>query len=177
MYRSLCIFPLSDVPESKNAACRRSGLHPLPLVGQEEDVASPPSGRMLREGWSRSLSGYPTLSRPDPTQIRKVLNRNDEANRRVVSAMTLHERKITAPIDPVKLDRLAEVAIKRQDLLLTAPTACAAAGTKDCRPCLQGRRWSGDLVFSDAVRFNSIKAAKIVAHQMFKNRAAPDRPS
>jgi hypothetical protein len=98
--------------------------------------------------------------------------------------MTLHERKITAPIDPVKLDRLAEVAITiglrlqaGQDLLLTAPTACAAAGTKDCRPCLQGRRWSGDLVFSDAVRFNSIKAAKIVAHQMFKNRAAPDRPS
>jgi aminopeptidase len=43
--------------------------------------------------------------------------------------MTLHERKITVPIDPVKLDRLAEVAIKiglrlqpGQDLLLTAPT-------------------------------------------------------
>jgi aminopeptidase len=43
--------------------------------------------------------------------------------------MTLHERKITAPIDPVQLDRLAEVAIKiglrlqpGQDLLLTAPT-------------------------------------------------------
>jgi aminopeptidase len=43
--------------------------------------------------------------------------------------MTLHERKIAAPIDPVKLDRLAEVAIKiglrlqpGQDLLLTAPT-------------------------------------------------------
>jgi aminopeptidase len=46
-----------------------------------------------------------------------------------VSVMTLHERKIVAPIDPVKLDRLAEVAIKiglrlqpGQDLLLTAPT-------------------------------------------------------
>jgi aminopeptidase len=44
--------------------------------------------------------------------------------------MTLHERNIAAPIDPVKLDRLAEVAIKvglqlepGQDLLLTAPTA------------------------------------------------------
>jgi aminopeptidase len=43
--------------------------------------------------------------------------------------MTLHERNISAPIDPVKLDRLAEVAIKvglqlkpGQDLLLTAPT-------------------------------------------------------
>jgi aminopeptidase len=43
--------------------------------------------------------------------------------------MTLHERKTAAPIDPVKLDRLAEVAIKiglrlqpGQDLLLTAPT-------------------------------------------------------
>src|ERR1700684_1327803 len=43
--------------------------------------------------------------------------------------MTLHERKIAAPIDPVKLDRLAEVAIKiglqlkpGQDLLVTAPT-------------------------------------------------------
>ena len=44
--------------------------------------------------------------------------------------MTLHERNISASIDPVKLDRLAEVAIKvglnlkpGQDLLLTAPTA------------------------------------------------------
>ena len=44
--------------------------------------------------------------------------------------MTLHERNIAASIDPVKLDRLAEVAIKvglqlkpGQDLLLTAPTA------------------------------------------------------
>src|SRR5712675_1084516 len=44
--------------------------------------------------------------------------------------MTLHERNIATPIDPIKLDRLAEVAIKiglqlepGQDLLLTAPTA------------------------------------------------------
>jgi aminopeptidase len=43
--------------------------------------------------------------------------------------MTAHERNIQASIDPVKLDRLAEVAIKvglqlkpGQDLLLTAPT-------------------------------------------------------
>ena len=42
--------------------------------------------------------------------------------------MTVHERNISAPIDPVKLDRLAEVAIRvglnlqpGQDLLLTAP--------------------------------------------------------
>jgi aminopeptidase len=44
--------------------------------------------------------------------------------------MTVHERKLSAPIDPVKLDRLAELAIKvglqlkaGQDLLVTAPTA------------------------------------------------------
>src|SRR5476649_2375912 len=43
--------------------------------------------------------------------------------------MNAHERNIAAPVDPVKLDRLAEVAIKiglqlkaGQDLLLTAPT-------------------------------------------------------
>src|SRR5580704_14665569 len=43
--------------------------------------------------------------------------------------MTIHERSFSAPIDPVKLDRLAEVAIKvglqlkpGQDLLMTAPT-------------------------------------------------------
>ena len=43
--------------------------------------------------------------------------------------MTLHERNIAASIDPTKLDRLAEVAIKvglnlqpGQDLLLTAPS-------------------------------------------------------
>ncbi len=42
--------------------------------------------------------------------------------------MTVHERNFAAPIDPVKLDRLAEVAVKvglqlraGQDLLLTAP--------------------------------------------------------
>src|SRR3978361_2175330 len=44
--------------------------------------------------------------------------------------MTVHDRNISASIDPVKLDRLAEVAIKiglqlqpGQDLLLTAPSA------------------------------------------------------
>src|SRR6476661_8296331 len=44
--------------------------------------------------------------------------------------MTVQERKLSAPIDPVKLDRLAQVAIKvglqlkaGQDLLVTAPTA------------------------------------------------------
>src|ERR1700688_3065252 len=43
--------------------------------------------------------------------------------------MTAHQRNFSTPIDPVKLDRLAEVAIKvglqlqaGQDLLLTAPT-------------------------------------------------------
>src|ERR1700674_540787 len=43
--------------------------------------------------------------------------------------MTAHQRNFPTPIDPVKLDRLAEVAIKiglqlqpGQDLLLTAPT-------------------------------------------------------
>src|ERR1700716_277745 len=43
--------------------------------------------------------------------------------------MTVDERNMSAPIDPVKLDRLAEVAVKvglqlraGQDLLLTAPT-------------------------------------------------------
>lgn len=44
--------------------------------------------------------------------------------------MTVHQRNIAAPIDPVKLDRLAEVAVKvglqlapGQDLLVTAPSA------------------------------------------------------
>src|SRR5260370_13593462 len=44
--------------------------------------------------------------------------------------MTVHERSLSASIDPVKLDRLAELAIKvglqlkaGQDLLVTAPTA------------------------------------------------------
>src|SRR6201986_3362867 len=43
--------------------------------------------------------------------------------------MTAHQRNIATPIDPTKLDRLAEVAIKvglklqeGQDLLVTAPT-------------------------------------------------------
>jgi len=45
-------------------------------------------------------------------------------------AMNTHDRNLATPIDPVKLDRLAEVAVKvglqlqaGQDLLLTAPTA------------------------------------------------------
>ena len=44
--------------------------------------------------------------------------------------MTAHQRSVSASIDPVKLDRLAEVAVKvglqlqpGQDLLLTAPSA------------------------------------------------------
>ncbi|HEY0329126.1 MAG TPA: aminopeptidase [Rhodopseudomonas sp.] len=44
--------------------------------------------------------------------------------------MTIHQRGISSPVDPVKLDRLAELAIKvglrlepGQDLLVTAPTA------------------------------------------------------
>ena len=43
--------------------------------------------------------------------------------------MTIHDRNISASIDPAKLDRLAEVAIRvglnlqpGQDLLLTAPS-------------------------------------------------------
>src|SRR3982074_1979752 len=43
--------------------------------------------------------------------------------------MTAHQRNLSASIDPVKLDRLAEVAVKvglrlqaGQDLLLTAPS-------------------------------------------------------
>src|SRR5438067_13570495 len=43
--------------------------------------------------------------------------------------MTAHQRNVSVSIDPVKLDRLAEVAVKvglrlqaGQDLLLTAPT-------------------------------------------------------
>ena len=43
--------------------------------------------------------------------------------------MTAHQRNVSASIDPVKLDRLAEVAVKvglrlqpGQDLLLTAPS-------------------------------------------------------
>jgi aminopeptidase len=44
--------------------------------------------------------------------------------------MTVHQRNLSTPIDPVKLDRLAEVAVKvglqlapGQDLLLTGPAA------------------------------------------------------
>ena len=44
--------------------------------------------------------------------------------------MTAHQRNLSASIDPIKLDRLAEVAVKvgvrlqpGQDLLLTAPAA------------------------------------------------------
>src|SRR5476651_2690056 len=46
-----------------------------------------------------------------------------------LTLMNAHDRNISAPIDPIKLDRLAEVAIKvglqlkpGQDLLVTAPT-------------------------------------------------------
>ena len=61
--------------------------------------------------------------------------------------MTLHERNISASIDPVKLDRLAEVAIKvgLQPAAGAGSAADrarrgAAAGAQDRRACLQGRR-------------------------------------
>ena len=70
--------------------------------------------------------------------------------------MTVHERNIAASIDPVKLDRLAEVAIK-VGLNLQAGTGPAAdgarggaaAGAQDRRTCLQGRGRPGD---ADPVR-------------------------
>jgi aminopeptidase len=59
--------------------------------------------------------------------------------------MTVHERSLSASIDPVKLDRLAELAIKvglqlkaGQDLLVTAPTAALPL----VRTRLPGRRGS-----------------------------------
>ena len=51
--------------------------------------------------------------------------------------MTVHERNISAPIDPVKLDRLAEVAIKVG--LQSAGRAGSAADGADARRC----RWCG----------------------------------
>ena len=70
--------------------------------------------------------------------------------------MTLHERNISASIDPVKLDRLAEVAIRvglnlqpGQDLLLTAPIVALPLVRQDRRACLQGRRRPRD---ADPVR-------------------------
>ena len=55
--------------------------------------------------------------------------------------MTVHERSVSASIDPVKLDRLAELAIKvglqlkaGQDLLVTAPTAALCCGKSPSMP-------------------------------------------
>ena len=65
--------------------------------------------------------------------------------------MTLSPGNIAASIDPVKLDRLAEVAIKvglqlqpGQDLLLTAPVSALPLVAPYRRTCLQGRRRAGD---------------------------------
>ena len=62
--------------------------------------------------------------------------------------MTAHQRNVSASIDPVKLDRLAEVAVKvglrlqpGQDLLLTAPRSrCrwrAGSPSTPTRPALE----------------------------------------
>ena len=55
--------------------------------------------------------------------------RTTAASSDIWKIMTAHQRNFSTPIDPVKLDRLAEVAVKiglqlqaGQDLLLTAPT-------------------------------------------------------
>jgi len=63
--------------------------------------------------------------------------------------MTVHERNISASIDPVKLDRLAEVAIRvglnlqpGQDLLLTAPRRrCRWCGKSPNMPIAQAPAW------------------------------------
>lgn len=62
--------------------------------------------------------------------------------------MTQHQRNVT-PIDPVKLDRLAEVAVKvglqlapGQDLLITAPRwRCLWCGGSPNMPTRRGRDW------------------------------------
>ena len=65
--------------------------------------------------------------------------------------MTAHQRNLSVAIDPVKLDRLAEVAIKVGLQLQAGPGSAAdraggvtAAGAADRRACLQGGRGSGD---------------------------------
>jgi hypothetical protein len=65
--------------------------------------------------------------------------------------MTVHERKLSVPIDPVKLDRLAELAIKvglqleaGQDLVVTGAHGGVALGAQGRRTCLSGRRRSCD---------------------------------
>jgi len=77
--------------------------------------------------------------------------------------MTAHQRNVSASIDPVKLDRLAEVAVKvglrlqpGQDLLLTAPSAAlplvrriaehayragAGVGSRNSQPAAYGADW------------------------------------
>ena len=67
--------------------------------------------------------------------------------------MTVHERNLSASIDPVKLDRLAEVAVKvglrlreGQDVLLTAPVAALPLVRKIAEHAYQSRRGSGDAV-------------------------------
>jgi hypothetical protein len=61
--------------------------------------------------------------------------------------MTSHPRAVSASIDPVRLDKLAEVAVKvglqlaeGQDLVMTAPVTAAAARAPHHRARLQGRR-------------------------------------
>ena len=63
--------------------------------------------------------------------------------------MTAHQRNLSAAIDPVKLDRLAEVAIKvglqlqpGQDLLLTAPSLrCRWCGGSPSMPTRPAQAW------------------------------------
>src|SRR6185312_11746550 len=72
---------------------------------------------------SFACSGVTVRSRP---YLRSVSNIKQHRPKEI---MTAHQRNVSASIDPVKLDRLAEVAVKvglqlrpGQDLLLTAPS-------------------------------------------------------
>ena len=64
--------------------------------------------------------------------------------------MTTHQRNFPS-IDPAKLERLAETAVKvglrlqpGQDLFLTAPVAALPLARRIVRRGLQGRRGAGD---------------------------------
>src|SRR5260221_14703278 len=76
----------------------------------------------------------------DPGPIRPD-NSPSPAHEQQAEFMNAHERNISTPIDLVKLDRLAEGAIRvglnlqpGQDLLLTAPSGALPPGRKIAEP-------------------------------------------
>jgi hypothetical protein len=132
----------------------------LLALREADDLSIDPrrNGRQVGRIWPRQTRRYLELSCNKHSIIVQSTNNRPKL-------MTVHERSVSASIDPVKLDRLAELAIKvglqlkaGQDLLVTAKTRSRSRAP--ARPILSriNRRWKRSSISTSTGTSSPIRA-------------------